>query len=113
MGLHENGGFCLIYYVPHRALNVTRPSLSNLETRSCNVHGSAFLAVGYRAHVGFSMRLQRLVMGLVRVEGLFSKLFVSLAIVKLLWQGYRPVFSVCHDVAFFLYGVFGYGNKRR
>jgi len=54
----------LIYYVPHRALNANRPSLSGLvavgsstrplgskgllsglETRPCNVRGNVFLAV--------------------------------------------------------------------
>jgi hypothetical protein len=34
-----------VYYVPHRALSVTRPSLSGLETRSCKVRGNVFLAV--------------------------------------------------------------------
>ena len=37
---------CLkIYYVPLRVLDVTRHSLSGLETRPCNVRGNAFLAV--------------------------------------------------------------------
>ena len=96
-----------------RVREVKSMSLSfyRVHSRACDVRSNVFLDVTYHAYVGFSMRLQRLVMGFVRVKGLFSELFVSLAIVKLFRVGYRLLFSVCRDVAVFLYEVFGYGSK--
>jgi len=95
------------YYVHAKACDVRSRVFSALS----DVRGNVFLDVAYHAYVGFSMGLQRLVMGFVRVKGLSSELFVSLAIVKLFRVGYRLLFSVCRDVAVFLYGVFGYGSK--
>lgn len=95
---------------------------SATKVETCNVRGRVsgalsdvrsigFLDVGYRAHCCFSMGLQRLIMGFVRVKGLFSGLFVSLAIVKLFRVGYRLLFSTYNDVIVFLYGMVRHGSK--
>jgi len=84
---------------------------TNVKGALSDVRSNVFLAVAIHAHCCFSMGLQRLVMGFVRVKGLFSGLFVSLAIVKLFRVGYRLLFSSYNDVIVFLYGMVGHGSK--
>lgn len=84
---------------------------TNVKGALSDVRGSVFLDVAIHAYVAFSMGLQRLVMGFVRVKGLFYGLFVSLAIVKLFGVGYRLLFSTYNDVIVFLYGMVRHGSK--
>lgn len=81
---------------------------------ACVARSNVFLAVAYRAHVAFSIGLHRLVLGLSCGIKLFLRLFSRFGFAGLVSVlGYLVLNSACHNVTFFLYGVFGYGSKRK
>jgi hypothetical protein len=99
--------FHRFYYVHSRACDVRGRVFSAL----ADVRGNVFLDVAIHAHCCFSMGLKGLSSWRFSGKGLFSGLFVSLAIVKLFGVGYRLLFSTYNDVIVFLYGMVRHGSK--
>jgi hypothetical protein len=72
----------------------------------------SFLDVDYHAHHEFSMRRKEFAEWLFCQNELCLWLSSCLALLRLVGVDHRPLFLVYSDVAFFLYGMVGYGRQR-